>query len=226
MPSQRALMKNILIFCGTSSGNKPIYAEHAKTLGAALGQGGYDIIRGSGDLGLMGVVSDAARRSGSKIRGILPQSFNTGALSICPDAGQEAVETVPERKARLLALADAVIVLPGGIDTFDDLWEAVADQDIKTRIRPDAAIRPVIVLNTNGYFENMRRQFEKAQDEGFVRPQGGKPLQFAPIPEKVMTILDTYRRSGANVAHEFGDNHPVLSAAPVLLKHETFSHSG
>src|SRR5579864_5388313 len=113
----------ICVFCGSSHGVKPIYAATAKRLGEAIAEEGYGLLFGGGNVGLMGEVARAARDGGASVKGILPEFLRHLEP---PLLTKEEVVVTPDlqtRKALMLALSDAFVVLPGGLGTLDEYFE-------------------------------------------------------------------------------------------------------
>src|SRR5688572_5753476 len=154
-------MKNsitkLIMFSGSAEGKNPQYKQDAIKLGQLIGTQTsiQQIYYGGGFSGLMGAFAAAAARAGLPITGVRIRAF------INPDAPPDIiqlyresfVDDLPKRKGVMLEEGEAAVVLPGGIGTFDELWEIVAKQDVKFHANPDAVMQPVILLNTNGYYD-------------------------------------------------------------------------
>ena len=139
--SHRGYKPAICVFCGSSPGNDRIYAKTARELGRHIGEGGYRLIFGGGAVGLMGEVARAARSAGAPIIGILP-AFLRGVEPPLKSA-EELVITpdLQQRKSRMLTLADAFVILPGGLGTLDEFFEVL--NLLKTKNTPQV---PVILI--------------------------------------------------------------------------------
>ena len=197
MPQERKQIESVVVFCSSRMGKRPIYAEHAAELGQLLGQNGFNLIYGGGSSGLMGVVSKAAREHGSKVTGIITHAFRNSAFyEALPGAEEKAVRTLHTRKAQMLTLADAVLVLPGGIGTLDEQWEAAALIDMNMAANSKSYLKPIIVLNTNGVYDHQKQQMRRQIDEGFIHPGRERMIRSVDTPSEVIDKLQTWNREG------------------------------
>ncbi len=149
-------MRKICVYCGSSIGSNPAYREAAQELGTLLAHRGLTLIYGGGRIGLMGVLADAALAAGGEVIGVIPGFL---ALREVAHPGLTRLETtgsMHERKARLLALTDAVIALPGGLGTFDELLETLTWGQLGLHRLPIGA------LNVAGFFDPFRAQLDRA----------------------------------------------------------------
>lgn len=156
-------MASVLVFCGSSSGNRPVYRETADALGAAIGVGGHGLVYGGGHVGLMGVVADAVGAHGGHVHGVITRQLLD--LEVAHDGIDtlEVVESMHERKARMAELADGVIVLPGGFGTLDEVFE------ILTWNQLGIVALPVAFLDVEGYFDGLFDFVARTVEAGFVR---------------------------------------------------------
>src|SRR5262245_12742237 len=143
-------MRRVCVFCGSSAGNRPEYADAARHLGAALARRGLGLVYGGGHVGLMGVVADAVLRAGGEVIGVIPQALVERELAQAGLTRLEVVDTMHQRKARMADLADAFVALPGGFGTCDELFE------ILTWSQLGLHARPVGLLNVAGFFDPLR----------------------------------------------------------------------
>ena len=137
-------MKSICVYCGSSPGERPDYKAGAIALGNEMVKRGLTLVYGGGNVGLMGIVADAVLHGGNPVVGIIPKSLVRKEVGHKELTELHIVDSMHERKATMAALADGVIVLPGGFGTLDELFEAVTL--IQThRIRPF----PVILVGSD-----------------------------------------------------------------------------
>src|ERR1700733_10638534 len=153
--------KSVCVYCGSSSGSNPAYALAARETGRLLGADGGTLIYGGGGIGLMGEAARAAMAAGGRVIGVIPEHLNT------KERAYEAVElrvvrTMHERKQLMADLADAFVALPGGLGTFDELFEILTWNQIGLHGKP------VGLLNTLGYFDRLLGVVEHAVAEGFA----------------------------------------------------------
>lgn len=156
-------IKTIAVFCGSSLGNNPLYESKAIDLGKALYANDIGLVYGGGNRGLMGVVAKTVFALGGTVTGVLPEALNLASVR------QSVVEThlivVPsmhDRKAKMYALADAFIALPGGIGTFEEFLE------VFTWLQLGYHHKPVALLNTAGFYDPLLHFFATSAGEGFL----------------------------------------------------------
>jgi uncharacterized protein (TIGR00730 family) len=162
-------IERICVFCGSSSGTREMYVEQAQRLGRTMGGRGIGLVYGGGGIGLMGTVAHAVIEAEGEVIGVIPYALATKevALSMTNGANVEmrVVRTMHERKAMMTDLADAFIALPGGLGTFDELFEAL------TWAQLGIHQKPIGVLNIEGYFDPLLSMIDRAIEEGFVLPR-------------------------------------------------------
>lgn len=156
--------KRICVFCGASSGGAPEYVQMAKAFGAELVARGLDLVYGGGSIGLMGVVAHTVLTGGGHVTGVIPRALTNTELAGEVIGELVVVDTMAERKERMLTLADAFVALPGGMGTMDELFEALTWGQLGIQSKP------VGLLNVNGYFDQLIAWMDHAVAEGFVRP--------------------------------------------------------
>ncbi len=157
------IWKRICVFCGANSGASPKYVQAAQDFGAELVARGLDLVYGGGSVGLMGVVAHTVLNGGRHVTGVIPRALTNTELAGEVIGELVVVDTMAERKERMLTLADAFVVLPGGLGTMDELFEALTWGQLGIQSKP------VGVLNVNGYFEHLVAWVDHAVAEGFVR---------------------------------------------------------
>ncbi len=152
----------ICVFCGSSTGKDPVYSDFAVKLGEYFAENSISLIYGGGDIGLMGILSSTVMNRGGHVTGIIPRMIhdnvphrNISELIV--------VETMHERKALMYGMSDAFICLPGGIGSLEELLE------VFTWLQLGYHSKPVLLLNINGFYNNLIRQFELMVDEGFLK---------------------------------------------------------
>jgi uncharacterized protein (TIGR00730 family) len=184
---------NVAVFCGSRSGNKPIYAEQARELGEMLGRRGAHLIYGGGERGLMGEVSRAADAHGASITAVIPHAFVKPATALSAKFNTVTVENLFERKNQMIFKADLAIALPGGIGTHDEDFEVLAFNDLETYHSPQSPMKPLILINIDGHFEGMRMLLEKSVETGFANPQILNAVHWAEDAKSAMEIYDGLR---------------------------------
>ncbi|MDD5295526.1 MAG: TIGR00730 family Rossman fold protein [Rhodocyclaceae bacterium] len=163
-------MKRICVFCGSSEGRRPAYREAAEFLGRHLAERGVEIVYGGGNVGLMGVLADACLGAGGSVIGVIPEALvglevGGRAVDHANLTRMEVVDSMHTRKARMAALSDGFIALPGGFGTFEELCEVL------TWAQLGFHTKPVGLLNVAGFFDPLLAMYDRAVEEGFLRPQ-------------------------------------------------------
>ncbi len=171
-------MPSIAVFCGARLGANPRYSQDARALGTALAERGWSLVYGGGRVGLMGAVAQACLDAGGEVIGVIPHFLATREV-LHPDLHvNHQVTDLFERKALMMALADAFIGLPGGIGTFDEVLEVIAWRQL------GQSAKPVVLLNTVGYFNPWQSLLDHAIEQGFVDPLERERLWlFDTVPE-------------------------------------------
>jgi uncharacterized protein (TIGR00730 family) len=171
---------SVCIFCASSDGAHPAYKEAAGKLGCLLGRNDVGIINGAGSDGLMRIVSDAALREGGRVTGVIPRFMVANGWYHPALTRLVEVETMHERKEKMIALSDAVIALPGGYGTLEELMEIITWKQL------GLYRRPVVILNTNHYYDRLLAMFQHAVDEGFIDTAQASVWQVALTPEEAV----------------------------------------
>lgn len=156
-------MLRIAVFCGSRAGASSAYAEAAAALGAALARRGCELVYGGAHVGLMGVVADAALAHGGRVTGVIPGSMVDRELAHRGITDLRIVGSMHERKALMASLADAFLVLPGGMGTLDELCE------ILTWAQLGLHAKPVGLLEVRDYWRGFLAFLDTAVREGFLR---------------------------------------------------------
>jgi uncharacterized protein (TIGR00730 family) len=157
-------LQSICVFCGSNAGRTPAYAEAATALGETLGRAGIRVIYGGGSVGLMGAVASAAMRAGGEVIGVIPHALDRREIADRSITELRVVETMHERKALMAELSDGFIALPGGLGTFEELFEVL------TWAQLGIHAKPVGLLDVAGYYDALFRFLDHAVAEEFLRP--------------------------------------------------------
>jgi uncharacterized protein (TIGR00730 family) len=159
-------LSSVCVFCGSSAGSDPAYAEAARAVGAVLAERGLRLVYGGGRVGLMGAVADAALAAGGRVVGVIPKQIvdlEVGHRGLGDDL--RVVGSMHERKALMAELADAFIAMPGGIGTFEELFE------IFTWAQLGLHSKPLGLLDVAGYYGPLAAMLDHAVSAGFLRPE-------------------------------------------------------
>jgi len=155
-------VRRICVFCGSSLGRDPRYAEQARALAHELVSRGIGLVFGGGSVGLMGVLADEALAAGGALTGVIPHGLAARELAHRGVADMRVVPTMHARKALMAELADGFVALPGGIGTLEELFEIVTWSQLGIHRKP------VGVLNVAGYYDPLVALLDHAVDGGFV----------------------------------------------------------
>jgi uncharacterized protein (TIGR00730 family) len=157
-------MPRIAVFCGSRAGNDEAYAHAAAALGRALASRGCELVYGGAHVGLMGIAADAVLAHGGRVTGVIPASMVERELAHRGVTDLRIVAGMHERKALMASLADAFLVLPGGMGTLDELCE------ILTWAQLGLHAKPVGLLEVRAYWRGFLDFLDTAVAEGFLRP--------------------------------------------------------
>jgi uncharacterized protein (TIGR00730 family) len=154
--------RSICVFCGSSTGSSPVHAAAAAGLGTALADAGLRLVYGAGDVGLMGAVARAAMTAGGQTLGVIPAHLVRREVRSRPLADCVVTETMHERKKVMFMNADAIIALPGGPGTLDELFEVLTWRQLGLHAKP------VLLLNVEGYWDPLLALLAHVVEQGFV----------------------------------------------------------
>ncbi len=179
----------VVVYCASADGNDPAYREEAGRLGQALARDGMGLIYGGATVGLMGAVADGALSEGGSVVGFLPRVLVSREIAHRGLTRLEYNETMHERKAAMLELADAIIALPGGFGTLDELMEAL------TWAQLGIHSKPCVLINTLGYYDGLLGFLETAVAIGFLKRENYKRLQVVGDASEALALLRAHRAS-------------------------------
>lgn len=176
---------SVCIFCGSAAGNDSLYAEAAREIGERIAAAGWQLVYGGGNTGLMGEVAQAALRAGGEVIGIMPDLLVERERALLSVTRFETVPGMAERKARMIELSDAFIVLPGGMGTLDELFEVLTWYQLGLQQGTSW------LLNLQGFYAPLLAQVEIMTRSGFLHGQA-LPLRSAATPAAlIQDIQDT-----------------------------------
>ncbi len=178
----------ICVFCGSADEIHPDYYRAAAELGRLLAGEHIRLVYGAGKTGLMGAIAQGVLQAGGEVLGVVCENLNTQPLVHTGLTGLEIVPDIQQRKARMSALAQAFIALPGGFGTLDELFETLTWAQIGMHHKP------VGLLNTRGYYEPLLRLIDHARKEGFIYPEHAQLIAHHDQPEALLQALQTFQR--------------------------------
>jgi uncharacterized protein (TIGR00730 family) len=157
------MFRRICVFCGSSSGTRPVYQQAAQAVGQLLCRRGIELVYGGGRVGLMGMVADACLNEGGRVIGVIPQALADKEVAHTGLTELRIVASMHERKALMADLSDAFMALPGGFGTWEEFFEVLTWAQLGIQRKACG------VLNVGGYYDSLLQMADRAWSEGFVR---------------------------------------------------------
>jgi uncharacterized protein (TIGR00730 family) len=179
------MIRTVCVYCSSSDRTPPVYLEAAAHLGRALAEAGIGIVYGGSSLGSMGHMATAALEAGGKVTGILPRFMDELEWGNRALTELRIVDDMHERKRLMLELSDAVIALPGGCGTLEELFEAI------TWKRLGLYFGPVVMVNVNGFYDPCIQLLDRTVDEGFMNAKHREMWSVVANPDDVVEALRT-----------------------------------
>ena len=176
-------IKNVCVYCASSTKIAPVYFAAAKELGRLLAMHGINLINGAGSLGLMAATSDAVLEAGGTVTGIIPRFMVEQGWQHEGLTHLVKTETMHERKQLMAEMSDGVIALPGGCGTMEELLEIITWKQL------GLYFKPIVILNINGFFTPLLEMLQRAIDENFMREEHGSIWQVAQNAEEAVELL-------------------------------------
>lgn len=177
-------IKNIAIFCGSKSGNNPLFAEHATEIGIWMANNNLGVIYGGGKVGLMGIVADAALANNGNVIGIIPEVLLAWEQQHYGISDLRVVTDMHVRKKMMYELCDAAIVLPGGYGTLDELFEIITWNNLKIHDKK------IILLNSAGFYTHLIAHIEMMQNENYLYGNWRERIIVCDTPEAIFSFLN------------------------------------
>ena len=184
---KREMKGNVCVFCASSANIDERYLEAARELGRLLAQEGWRCVNGGGAVGLMGAVTDGALDAGGQVTGVIPKFMVDNGW--CYDRLEDVIVTADmhQRKYMMSEMADAIIAMPGGVGTLEELLETLTWRQL------GLVKVPVIILNTLGYFDQLIAMLDHAIDEGFMKPSHAQLWTVADTPAEAIAMLENVK---------------------------------
>jgi len=173
----------VAVYCGSSDHGPDSHRRLAAALGRTLAEAGVTLVYGGGRIGLMRAVADAAIAAGGEVIGVIPTFLDRREIGHQGVARLEVVASMHERKARMAELADAFVVLPGGLGTLDEAFEIVTWRQLGLHDKP------VVVLDSDGYWAPLRALVDAIVTNGYARAEHGRLFTFLDRLEDVLPAL-------------------------------------
>lgn len=182
MPQARTI-RRVTVYCASAEGKTPVYRAEAAALGRAIAASGLGLVYGGASVGLMGAVADAALAGGAEVIGVLPEFLAGREITHTGLTRLETVATMHQRKARMAALADAFLILPGGYGTLDEFFEILTWSQLRMHAKP------CILVNTAGYWDGLLAFLDTTVEAGLLKPEGRALVQVAPGAERAVAMV-------------------------------------
>jgi uncharacterized protein (TIGR00730 family) len=189
-------MKRICVYCGSSRGNSPDYADAAKSLAETLIEDGLSLVFGGSSKGIMGVVADHMLALGGEVIGVIPQSLQDKEVAHDGLTRLHIVDSMHERKSLMAVLSDGFIAMPGGTGTLEEIIETLTWAQLQFHEKPCG------LLNINGYFDQLIAFLDHAVGEGFLRQEHRDILSVDSDPG---VLLEKFRRYDAPIIIKWTD---------------------
>jgi uncharacterized protein (TIGR00730 family) len=180
-------MKNVCVFCGSSSGDNSIYSEKAKILGETIAAQDKRLVYGGGNVGLMGIIADQVMANGGEVTGIIPNFLFDWEVGHEGLTELIKVESMHERKLKMSELADGFIAMPGGFGTLEELGE------ILTWVQLSIIQKPIGILNVNGFYDHLIAQLDHMVKEKFLKEENRKMVLVSEDPSELLSMMESYR---------------------------------
>ncbi|MCL2657216.1 MAG: TIGR00730 family Rossman fold protein [Betaproteobacteria bacterium] len=180
-------LATLCVYCGSRSGARPVYLEQARAFGRLLAERDIGIVYGGASIGVMGAVADAALAAGGRVIGVIPEALAEKEVAHGNLTQLLVVDSMHTRKAKMAELSDGFVALPGGIGTFEELFE------VWTWLQLGFHAKPVGVLNVAGYWDGLLEFLDHAHAEAFLSGEHRRFLQVGATPETLLAALETWQ---------------------------------
>lgn len=182
MPALSSI-RRVAVYCGSADGSQPEFRAEAVALGSAIAKAGLGLVYGGANVGLMGAVADSALAGGAEVIGVLPRVLEGREIAHTGLTRLESVPTMHRRKARMVALADAFFILPGGYGTLDEMLEIVTWSQLRIHTKP------CIAINTVGYWNPLLAFLDTTVQAGFLKAENRALLRVASGSQEAIALL-------------------------------------
>lgn len=176
-------MQTICVYCAASTQISPRFFDAADRLGKILASAGHSVVFGGGATGLMGKLADSMLASNGKITGVIPQFMCDENWHHNELTELIVVDTMHERKEKMARMADAVIALPGGCGTLEELMEVITWKQL------GIFTKPIVILNTDGYYNPLIDMLHRAVEEKFMRDVHKNMWEVVDTPEEILGAI-------------------------------------
>ena len=179
-------MKRVCVFCGSSTGVRPVYVESARAMGKALLRKGIGLVYGGGGRGLMGILADSVLEGGGEVIGVIPEAMAAKEVAHHGVTELRTVHSMHERKAMMADLSDAFVAMPGGFGTFEEFCEIITWAQLGLHRKPCG------ILNVEGYYRPLLELFDRAEAQGFISTANRRLVLEEAHPDRLLDLLAAY----------------------------------
>lgn len=177
---------SITVYCGSNYGTIPAYHQSAKALGEIIAKRGSRLIYGGGNIGVMGAVADGALAHGGEVIGVIPTFLRQKEVAHLGLTQLIETPDMPSRKAKLIELADAFISLPGGLGTYEELFEVLSLAQL------ELTQKPIGILNTQGFYDPLLSMLQQTAQNGFMPNENLQLLCVSADPYELLDKMANY----------------------------------
>lgn len=184
LQASRKKPHRVAVFCGSNSGTDAIFSQIAQRLGTLLANRRRGLVYGGGKVGLMGVIADAVMQHGGEVIGVIPRLLHDREVAHHGITELHLVDSMHDRKRMMYELADVMIAMPGGIGTFEELFEALTWNQLGLHRKPCG------LLNVDGYFDPLIAMLDRAAEKQFLRAEQRATLLADSHAERLLDRLE------------------------------------
>lgn len=176
-------INSVCVYCASSTQIDSAYFDAARELGTLIAAHHIRLINGAGGIGLMSATADAVLSAGGEVTGVIPRFMIEQGWHHRGLTEMVEVENMHQRKQRMADLSDAIIALPGGCGTLEELLEVITWKQL------GLYLNPIVILNINGFFDPLLQMLQRAMDQNFMRPQHGDIWHVAGTPQEAIDLI-------------------------------------
>lgn len=180
------MLKSVAVFCGSNTGNLKVFRQKTVEIARYIVSKKMTMVFGGGKVGLMGILADEIIKLGGHCIGVIPEFLRLKEVVHPAVKDMQVTQNMHERKLRMYSLADAFIVLPGGLGTLDELFE------ISTWSQLNLHSKPIIIYNIEGYYDHLLQQLEKMSSLGFIKSENLELIKVVTSLEGLEHALHSY----------------------------------
>ena len=177
-------LRRVTVYCASSTAVPPAYHLQAAELGRGIARAGWELVFGGGSTGLMGTLGRAALEEGGRVRSVILDRFVAMGIGLEGVTALEVLEDLRPRKARLEELGDVFAALPGGFGTLEELSEILVRKQIGLHAKP------LVILNSDGFYDPLFAFFRRAHAEGFIGPEVDGLYRAAGTSAEALAIIE------------------------------------